>query len=470
MGVRDSSRPKNWPRARESCPTTSNVGPTKPRPAAALAAWYRWRMSGSIEHQVEALRRGDLATAFGPPFDRASIWDPLPLPGGRMTLVHRVRPSSPAGGAFGLGLIRAEADIRPGDWFMVCHFVDDRVMPGTLMYESCLHTLRIFLMRAGWIGSKENAAFEPVPGIANRLKCRGQIVESSRVVTYEVTIKERGYRPEPYAISDALILADGKPIVAVTDMALQLSGSSEAELEQFWKGNKVEQPRIATTEPVLFDHERILAFAIGKPSDAFGPAYRIFDEGRFVARLPGPPYQFLDRITRIDAEPLVMAAGGSAEAQFDVAADAWYFEADRQDRMPFAVLLEAALQTCGWTAAYMGSALKSDGDLKFRNLGGTARQHLPVTRQTGSLTSKIRVAKISSTAGMILQHYDFAVYCRDGLVYDGSAEFGFFHPDALTQQVGIRDAKPYEVTADEKRRADSFRFPEGAPTPTRAGG
>jgi 3-hydroxymyristoyl/3-hydroxydecanoyl-(acyl carrier protein) dehydratase len=384
----------------------------------------------------------------------------------------------PAGGSFGLGLIRAEADIHPDAWFMVCHFVDDRVMPGTLMYESCLHTLRIFLMRAGWIGSKDKVAFEPVPGIANRLKCRGQIVESSRMVTYEVTIKERGYRPEPYAIADALILADGKPIVAVSDMGLQLSGSSQAELEQLWKNGvtgehteassnaKVtERPPASSTGPLLFDRERILAFAIGKPSDAFGAAYRVFDEGRFVARLPGPPYQFLDRITRIDAEPLVMAAGGSAEAQFDVAADAWYFEADRQDRVPFAVLLEAALQACGWMAAYMGSALKSDGDLKFRNLGGTARQHVPVTRRTGTLTSKIRVAKISSTAGMILQHYEFAVYCRDGLVYDGSAEFGFFHPEALTQQVGIRDARPYELSTDEKREAESFPFPVGAPYP-----
>jgi 3-hydroxymyristoyl/3-hydroxydecanoyl-(acyl carrier protein) dehydratase len=346
------------------------------------------------------------------------------------------------------------------------------------MYESCLHALRIFLMRAGWIGSRARVAFEPVPGIANRLKCRGQIVESSRVVTYEIMIKERGFRPEPYAIADALILADGKPIVAVTDMALQLSGTSRAELEQLWKNGVTgertlpsngamvtEPPRDSATSPVLFDRERILAFAIGKPSDAFGAAYRVFDEGRFVARLPGPPYQFLDRITRIDAEPLVMAAGGSAEAQFDIAADAWYFEADRQDRMPFAVLLEAALQACGWMAAFMGSALKSDGDLKFRNLGGTARQHLPVTRRTGTLTSKVRVAKISSTAGMILQHYEFAVFCRDALVYDGSAEFGFFHPDALIQQVGIKGARPYELTADEKRRAESFPFPEGAPYP-----
>mgnify|MGYP003352528748 CR=1 FL=1 len=30
-------------------------------------------------------------------------------------------------------------------------FVDDRVMPGTLMYECCLHTLRVHLLRLGWI-------------------------------------------------------------------------------------------------------------------------------------------------------------------------------------------------------------------------------------------------------------------------------------------------------------------------------
>ncbi|MHC5542788.1 hotdog family protein, partial [Singulisphaera rosea] len=91
----------------------------------------------------------------------------------------------------------AEADIRPSDWFMTCHFVDDRVMPGTLMFECCLHTLRIFLMRMGWIGEHDEVSCDPVPGIASRLKCRGQVIESTKVVTYEVSIKELGYRPEP---------------------------------------------------------------------------------------------------------------------------------------------------------------------------------------------------------------------------------------------------------------------------------
>jgi 3-hydroxymyristoyl/3-hydroxydecanoyl-(acyl carrier protein) dehydratase len=361
---------------------------------------------------------------------------------------------------------------------MVCHFVDDRVMPGTLMYECCLHTLRIFMMSLGWIGPIGQVAFEPVPGIANRLRCRGQIVESSRRVTYEITIKERGYRPEPYAIADALIFADGKAIVAVTDMALQLSGTARPDLERMWAGatpsgslvqasggQAVLTEKETSVPAAVFDHDRILEFAIGKPSAAFGAPYRAFDEGRFIARLPGPPYQFLDRITRVEAQPWIMAPGGSAEAQFDVVPGAWYFAADRQARMPFAVLLEVALQACGWMAAYMGSALTSDGDLKFRNLGGTGRQFRPVTPDTGTLTTRMRVTRISRTAGMVLQHYEFAVDGPDGLVYDGNAEFGFFHPGALAQQVGIRDAAPYPLSDHEHSIAQSFRFPSDAPFP-----
>ena len=57
-----------------------------------------------------------------------------------------------------------------------------------------------------------------------------------------------------------------------------------------------------------------------------------------------------------------MVAGGEIEARYDVPPDAWYFAAERQGRMPFAVLLEAALQPCGWLAAYLGSALTSDDE------------------------------------------------------------------------------------------------------------
>ncbi len=396
-----------------------------------------------------------------------------------MALLHRVALLDPKGGPDGLGLIRAEADIRPSDWFLMCHFIDDRVMPGTLMYECCLHALRILLMRNGWVGPRDRVAFEPVIGIANRLRCRGQVVELTGVVTYEVAIKERGYRPEPYAVADALIFADGKPIVEVRDMALQLSGTDRQGLEQIWAIRAVEDcPATGKPNPaavadtielpyrrVLFDQDRIVEFAVGKPSAAFGDRYRPFDEGRFIARLPAPPFQFIHRITRIDAEPWVMAAGSAATAEYDISADAWYFEADRQETAPHAVLLEAALQACGWLAAYMGSALNSDDDLKFRILGGTALRHRAVTRRTGTLAISVKATKISQSAGMILQQYAFAIHCREGVVYEGVADLGFFHPRALAQPEGIRDAAVEPAGPEEGALARSFAFPTEAPFP-----
>jgi 3-hydroxymyristoyl/3-hydroxydecanoyl-(acyl carrier protein) dehydratase len=187
------------------------------------------------EQQLDSLRAGDLAGCFGPLFVGLPLCNPLRIPSGRMRLVHRVTHLDPDGGQYGTGIIRAEADIRPDVWFLTCHFIDDHVMPGTLIYECCLQTLRIFLLRLGWVGEDPAVVCEPVPGVASRLKCRGQVTQATRTVAYEVTLKERGYRPEPYALCDALMYADGKPVVDITDLCLQMTGSSHEHLAAIWQ-------------------------------------------------------------------------------------------------------------------------------------------------------------------------------------------------------------------------------------------
>ena len=255
-------------------------------------------------------------------------------------------------------------------------------------------------MRLGWVGEHDGIACEPVPGVASQLKCRGQVTAATRTVAYEVTLKERGYRPEPYAIADALMYADGKPIVEITNMCVRFTGLTREGLRSLWASRERERPEDAVQvlnpspvahapgSPAVFDRDHLLAFAVGKPSEAFGEPYRVFDEQRFIARLPGPPFLCIDRITRIEAEPWKLKAGGVIEAEYDVPPDAWYFEADRQDAMPFAILLETALQPCGWLAAYCGAALTSPDDLCLpqpRRQGGTAPPRcaaMPVTLTT----------------------------------------------------------------------------------------
>ncbi len=423
---------------------------------------------------LESLRQGDLARCFGPDFMGIQLAESLRLPGGRMKLIHRILKLNPKGGRYGLGRIRAEADIHPDDWFLTCHFMDDMVMPGTLMYECCAHTLRVFIQRMGWVTAKSNVCYEPVVGVQSVLKCRGPVTPETRNVWYDIEIKEIGYAPEPYVIADALMLADGHRIVSFKDMSMKMTGITRNDIESLWERTGVRDQKsgvgsqgleVGIRRPVLFDRDKILSFAVGKPSEAFGEPYKMFDNNRVIARLPGPPYSFLDRIVAVEPKAWILKPDGWIEAEYDILPDAWYFKADRSSSMPFCVLLEVALQPCGWLAAYLGSALKSENDLKFRNLGGNAELHRMIFPQEKTLTMRARMTKVSEAAEMIIEHFDFRVLHDTETIYSGNTYFGFFTKQTLAQQVGIRNAEKtaYTPSTDELQRSRSLIFNDAAP-------
>lgn len=417
--------------------------------------------------QIDALRRGDAGGCFGPQFNGIQLPQALCLPEGRMRLIHRIVSLDPHGGRFGKGLVKAEADIRPDDWFLTCHFVDDMVMPGTLMYECCAHTLRVLLLRLGWITDTSDICYEPLKEIPCSLKCRGPVTPSTQRVHYVVEIKEIGYHPEPYVIADAHMYADDHYIVFFKDMSMQMSHVSQQEIHSFWQrrsNGRIESgsvPHLPHPEP-LFTQKHILEFAVGRPSAAFGQPYAVFDNDRKIARLPGPPYCFMDRVTFIEPEPWIVQPGGWVEAQYDVPADAWYFAADASGVMPFCVLLEIALQPCGWLAAYAGSALKSENDLKFRNLGGKAMLHANVLPANQTLTMRTRITKVSDAADMVIEHFDFEVLVEGQAIYTGSTYFGFFTAQALAQQVGLRESV-YTPTDSDMSHVLDHRFVDTEP-------
>jgi 3-hydroxymyristoyl/3-hydroxydecanoyl-(acyl carrier protein) dehydratase len=474
---------------------------------------------------LESLRQGDLAECFGPDFMGIQLAESLRLPDGRMKLIHRILKLDPKGGRYGLGRIRAEADIHPDDWFLTCHFMDDMVMPGTLMYECCAHTLRVFIQRIGWVTAKTGVCYEPVVGVQSVLKCRGPVTPKTSKVWYDIEIKEIGYAPEPYVIADALMVADGHRIVSFKDMSMKMTGITRDEIESLWENidrgqrsevrgrrqinRKLKLPErsdafnhqstiinhhsrsrailkpnaavpkdseflrkgdgrrsgVRDQKTPLYDRDKILSFAIGKPSEAFGEPYKMFDNDRVIARLPGPPYSFLDRIVAVEPEAWILKPDGWIEAEYDMLPDAWYFKADRSFSMPFCVLLEVALQPCGWLAAYSGSALKSENDLKFRNLGGNAVLHRMIFPEEKKLTIRARMTKVSEAAEMIIEHFDFMVLQDTETIYSGDTNFGFFTKQALAQQVGIRNAEKtaYTLSPNELQHSRSFIFDDAAP-------
>jgi acyl transferase domain-containing protein/3-hydroxymyristoyl/3-hydroxydecanoyl-(acyl carrier protein) dehydratase len=441
----------------------------RPATGRTPADWKRpvaMRPETYDDQALEALRAGDLAGGFGELFKGVVLAESLRLPGGRMRLIDRVVGLEPDGGRFGLGQIRAEADIHPDDWFLTCHFVDDMVMPGTLMYECCAHALRVLIQRMGWVSDRPQAAYEPLPDVRAVLKCRGPVTPATRRVIYAVDIKELGYGPQPFVIADADMYADGRHIVRFRDMSLQLTGVTRAEIESYWQQRPNPSPAHAPVEPkaVLFDRAHFEAFAGGRPSQAFGAPYAPFDSGRFIARLPAPPYLFIDRITRVESDPWVLRPGGWTVAELDVPPDAWYIAAERSRAVPYGVLLEAALQPCGWLAAYMGSALKSAKALHFRNLGGHATLHRTVDADVGMLSTRVRMTKLSEMTDMIIEHFEFEIHSARGLVYQGSTYFGFFTQAALERQEGIHAARPTVLLPEPAPHAGMpFALPQEPP-------
>ncbi|NED82355.1 hypothetical protein G3I76_19945, partial [Streptomyces sp. SID11233] len=167
-----------------------------------------------------------------------------------------------------------------------------------------------------------------------------------------------------------------------------------------------ERGPVAEVDGFRFGHDSLLACAWGRPSEAFGAPYAVFDGTRQVARLPGPPYHFMSRVASVTGPQGGMREGSEVVAEYDVPADAWYFREGDGRAMPFAVLLEVALQPCGWLASYVGSALTTTTDLRFRNLDGSGTVTGEVTPLTGTVRTRARLTRVSRNGDMIIEAFD----------------------------------------------------------------
>lgn len=413
------------------------------------------------DQTLAALRQGNLEAAFGSQF--AGIHLANTIPDGKMKMIDRITEINPTGGRFGLGQIKAEIDIPERAWFLTQHFCDDQVMPGTLMYESCMQSLRVFLLRMGWVAVAENCAFEPVLEVQSQLRCRGQVIPGVKQALYDISIKEMGYNPEPYVIADALMFADGNRIVQVLNMSIRLSGASRESIEAFWNSRRAASPAASEMLPALFTGQQILEYAIGRPSLCFGEQFKAFDNERFLARLPNPPFLFVDRITMVDAEFMKIKTGGTVQGQFDIRPDHWFFRANRQTSIPFSVMLEFPLQVCGWYSCFMGSASTSQKDLHYRNLDGSATLFEDVNINSGTLTATVKSTRAANSAGMLIQSFDLLVTQAGRKIYEGQTTFGFFSKEALADQIGLRGVKIYEPSAEEAARNVDFPLERTAP-------
>jgi acyl transferase domain-containing protein/3-hydroxymyristoyl/3-hydroxydecanoyl-(acyl carrier protein) dehydratase len=386
---------------------------------------------------VRAFAEGRPADCFGPSWTitRAHVRSPR-IESGRMLLLDTVADFDPTGGPWGRGYLRAQTTVAPDDWYFTGHFTNDPCMPGTLMFQGGLQAMAFYLAALGHTIECDGWRFEPVPDEPVALRCRGQVAPGSRQIEYEVFVRGLTTDPYPTLYADVLGTVDGVKAFHARRAALRLVPDWPLA-EQAAPASTSDN--VATVGGVRQDHAALLACARGPMVRAMGPAYAGFDgTGRRAPRLPGPPYHVISRIVAVEGEFGEMRPGAIATAEYDVPADAWYFGQNGSRTMPFGVLMEVALQPCGWLAMYVGSVLDSATPLLFRNLDGTGTVWREVTPDTGTLRTRVENREISRYGDMTI--VSFSVTCTTAggaLVFDLDTVFGFFPPAAFAEQPGL---------------------------------
>ena len=405
---------------------------------------------------IEAFTNGDAYKCFGAGYELAAThtWSPR-IGDGRLQMLDEVTALDPNGGPWKRGYMRTVKRIDADEWFFDGHFKNDPCMPGTLMIEAAQQAIGFYMAAIGFTLRHDGWRFEPVVEDAFQFRCRGQVTPFSREVVYEIFVREVVAGPVPTIYADVLGTIVGENGESIKGLVGHNVG---VRLVPDWPlGARMETPTeysiekrpAAEIDAVHYGSRTMFACALGQPSLAFGEMYRNFDGPVRVPRLPAPPYHFVSRIRAVDAVQGGMATPASVEAEYDIPSDAWYFANSASDRMPVCVLLEAALQPCGWLASYIGCAKSDAGELFFRNLDGAVEIFDSVPADAGMLVTKARLVSISRFSGITLLSFEIQCFTDDRPILRMTTSFGFFVESALASQAGLPTSEADKRYLDE---------------------
>jgi 3-hydroxymyristoyl/3-hydroxydecanoyl-(acyl carrier protein) dehydratase/nucleoside-diphosphate-sugar epimerase len=410
------------------------VGPTRlsgglTPPATAHGSNTHEGSSSFSFKQVQAFSEGRVFDCFGSGFEYAQTHArPPKISQGRMRLIDEVV-------VIGTGFIHATASVSPDAWFFETGW---RRMPHSLMLEGCYQAMSFLLAASGCSLDKDGWRFEPIPGQAQHFDWFGEVGPAARRLAYDVKIRHFNRDVIPRVIADVTVFADDEVVMRGTNLGVTMVPdwplTSQPEL---LAGIQEQGVLVAERNGFRFGYASLLASASGKPSEAFGPMVRSFDGPRRLPRLPAPPWLMVSRVTRLDAELNLPNPGSSIETAYDIPEGAWYFGEGAINTMPLAVLLEAALQTCGWLVVYIACGVAREKDMFLRVLDGTCTLLQNVDQTDGTLTTRAKVLNVKSASGLVLLTFEVTGSVREQLVYRLETIIGIFPQEDLDRQSGL---------------------------------
>ncbi len=204
------------------------------------------------------------------------------------------------------------------------------------------------------------------------------------------------------------------------------------------KSNKPSNPEPSRPLMTLDD---LNEFAIGSVVKCIGQEYAIY-AGRRNLRIPNNDLLLMSRIMTIRGTKGEFGQVSSIDAEYDVPADAWYFDQELSGRLPYSICMEIALQPCGVLSAYLGTPLRfPEVDYYFRNLDGEAVFHRLLDARGKTIHTHAELLKTIYFGSTIIQHFSFNLSCEGAIFFEGNSSFGYFSPEAMAGQAGLDGGK-----------------------------
>jgi PfaB family protein len=194
--------------------------------------------------------------------------------------------------------------------------------------------------------------------------------------------------------------------------------------------------------PTVLNEAAVLEFATGTLASVLGPTYSEADTYPKRLRLPMPPYLFVSRVTRLDAERGRFEPC-SIETEYDIPADAWY---SIDGQVPAAIFVEA-YQSIILLLSYLGVDFESQGAQAFRALD-TTLEFLSDPPKIGEIfRCHVRVNSFTRSSGMLLCFYTCEYFVGNRPFLTIQASGGMFSEQTLHKKsAGISLTKPEVAT------------------------
>lgn len=142
------------------------------------------------------------------------------LPAPPMLMMDRITEITLDGGPYGKGLVAAELDIKPDLWFFDCHFAGDPVMPGCLGLDAMWQVIGYWL---GWSGSPGKGRALGV----GEVKFRGYVTPETRLVRYEVALRQVRRGKLAMGVGNGRLFADGVCVYTATDLKVGMIAAAD---------------------------------------------------------------------------------------------------------------------------------------------------------------------------------------------------------------------------------------------------